>query len=237
MPGQEVERNTDDPFSSLTNYVTLDSDTGIVHFKTLNDSGMEKNLFVIYNRKYNVLGAVTDKLMENYDCNLQIEFYSEQLKKKLSLRELWELPKDIGLSKRTTIKLRAEKMQKDVQKKVDSKAIYEKNKNGYSIFIQPLSGKTIYIHIEPNSTIEDMKHIIEHQKGIPPEYQRLIFAGKQLENNKQILPDYNIQHDSTIHMVITLRGGMYHETSGKAGNFGALTDCILSVNDYHKIVI
>ena len=63
-------------------------------------------------------------------------------------------------------------------------------------------------------TILELKSIIQGMEGIVIEHQRLIFAGKQLENERT-LGDYNIQGESTIHMVLCLRGGMYHFSSGR----------------------
>ena len=77
---------------------------------------------------------------------------------------------------------------------------------GMQLFLKTLTGRTTTVNAEPTDTVADLKQRLADKEGVPPTDQRLVFAGKALEDSRA-LSDYNIRKESTIYMLLRLRGG------------------------------
>ncbi|CAG8691215.1 15907_t:CDS:1, partial [Acaulospora morrowiae] len=82
----------------------------------------------------------------------------------------------------------------------------QRPKNGILLRVMTITGKCIVIEVGTHAIIDEIKHKIRYIVGIPPDQQRLICNGKQLEDGRTV-SDYKIDHGTTIHLVLRLHGG------------------------------
>lgn len=102
--------------------------------------------------------------------------------------------------------------------------------DGMQLFVKVLDGRTIICKVHPFDTIEHLKLLIEDKEGISVENLRLIWGGKQLENDKTF-SDYGIGEERTIHIVAKMCGGMFKEVSGRNGDYQPLKSIYFSLDD------
>ncbi|CAF1190003.1 unnamed protein product [Adineta ricciae] len=98
--------------------------------------------------------------------------------------------------------------------KVHNKQTHSSDKGQFLIFVKTLTGQSMTLEVTSKMKVQDLKKLIEETDGICIDQQRIIFMGIQLEDGRA-LSDYNVQKESTLHLVLRLRGGMYHFTSGR----------------------
>ncbi len=89
-------------------------------------------------------------------------------------------------------------------------------KEEFQLFVKTLTGSTIVLRAHASLSVQELKKKIEEIEHIPIDQQRLVFAGKQLEDDNT-LDHYRIKCEMTLHLVLRLRGGMYHPTAGRDG--------------------
>lgn len=123
-------------------------------------------------------------------------------------------------------------MEEDLRIRNQNLEKYKKLSSGIesSLSIKTLTGKIVPIKIPLNCQVKDLKYMIQLAEGVPIDQQRLIYNGKQFSNEPTLM-EYGITGGETIHLVLGLRGGMFHETSGRAGCYSSIKNLIFSLDD------
>jgi hypothetical protein len=89
------------------------------------------------------------------------------------------------------------------------------------IFIKRLTGEIIPLRVKSSYTTKELKTLLQETTEIPITHQRIIFDGKQFEDERT-LSSYGVESKDTLHLVLRLSGGMFHQTSGRDGSYGQL---------------
>lgn len=150
---------------------------------------------------------IVDKLEKKFG-RLDIYYNSKDVKKMDNFEK-----KVLDICFQVYLKERDLEYMESLKKSIDLKT---ENTNTKNIFIKvsTLSGETIELDCKENFTIPEVKYLISNLQGIPILEQRIIFAGKQLDNDDKLcFLDLNIQNDSKLHLVLRLRGGMFSQTT------------------------
>jgi hypothetical protein len=92
--------------------------------------------------------------------------------------------------------------------------VFEPKPDTFTIQVKSMTGRLHPITVIPSMTVMEIKQLIEKVEQYAPDQQRIVYCGKQLSDDKQ-LKVYSIQPDATLHLIIRLRGGMFHETSSR----------------------
>jgi hypothetical protein len=224
-----------------------DIEGSVIRFKSLN--GMI--FFGTYDPENTSLGRVINTLFNNYECKSilrdQISMHSEELDKPLCELDSNELMKTFQFSQITTFTL----WKTSIRRPQDPEALIDSNNglnfdsekhlnklltadNTFQIFCKNLYGRIYCVNVRPDFSIIDLKLLISHLANVSIDQQQLVHCGKILDGHGTI-KESGIQKEQTIYMVLNLRGGMYHETSGRDGGYGALQSNVFIIEPDNEI--
>ena len=118
-------------------------------------------------------------------------------------------------------------------KKTYQPELFKEKADSFHMYVKTLTGKSFPVHLNQlnETTIYDLKLHIQENDGIPVDQMRLIFNGRELDDNK-FLADYNLIRNGNIHMVLRLCGGMFNEVSGRNGAYEPLGENFFDISDY-----
>jgi ubiquitin-large subunit ribosomal protein L40e len=205
----------------------------IFHFITLMTG---TDLYAFYDPKRTSIKKLINTFFNNYDCKgidkSGIALYSEQFNIILNYENYETILSEYGFNRMSKIKLmNLEKAEHLVNGNKIMENVFNKRScigSQIKIIIKMLTGKTIQLDLFASDSIEYVKNAICDKEGIPPYQQRILFNRKQLEDHIKI-HDYGIENESTLQLILRLRGGMYHETSGRNGNYSLLKPCVFYI--------
>lgn len=203
------------------------------------DSLAGQKLFAIYHKQKSTMRSIVNALKTNYSLTSygttkESDFYLNvpDLNKYLSSVDYNKTPTQLGINSKTGIHISYDRyvnygllMENSI---IADKIKARIKKSTDHITIKSLNGKEVHLQIDPSITVLELKFLFEQVTKISIDQQRMIYLSKNLEDDK-ILDFYKITNGSILHVVFRLRGGMYHETSGKSGNYQPLQDCVFFV--------